>query len=121
MLRLVAATNPWLGVRIAEAQLVSDLAEGYDVLVVGADKWHQLLDPSYYESEAAHRAALAKLPPRILVVPRDGDVPDDLPAGTALLDIDEELTRVSSTRVRAGDAHLMLAEAAASGIWEASS
>ncbi len=114
VLRRVAAGEPWLAVRISDAQLVSDLARGYDVLVVGADKWRQLLDPSYYPSEVAHRATLAALPPRVLVAPRDGDVP----AGVELLDIDERFTGVSSSRVRDGDTHLMLAEAAASGLWE---
>ena len=117
VLREVAATRPWIGVRICDAQLVSDLAEGYDVLVVGADKWRQLLDPSYYDSVATHETALAKLPPRVLVAPRDGDVPD-LPTGAELLDIREETTRVSSTRVREGHTHLMLPEAAASRLWE---
>ncbi len=117
VLRAVAATRPWLGVRISDAQLVSDLAEGYDVLVVGADKWRQLLDPSYYDSEAHHEEALAKLPPRVLVAPRDGDVPD-LPNGAELLDIDHEITRVSSTRAREGHTYLMLPEAAASGLWD---
>jgi hypothetical protein len=109
----IAASNPWLSVCITDAQLVSELAEGYDVPIVGADKWRQLLDPSYYESPAAHRAAFAKLPPRVLVAPRDGDVPE----GVELLEIADEFTWVSSTRVRSGDRALMLPEASASGLW----
>src|SRR5689334_7212315 len=73
VLRQLSDARPWLAVCIAEAQLVSDLSVGYDVLIVGADKWRQLLDPSYYESEDAHRAALELLPPRVLVAPRNGD------------------------------------------------
>jgi nicotinic acid mononucleotide adenylyltransferase len=115
VLRRVAERVPWLTVCISDHQLVSDLAEGYDVLVVGADKWRQLHDPSFYASAVAHAAALAKLPPRVLVAPRDGDVP----AGVELLVIDEEYTRVSSTQVRNGATHLMLPEAAASGLWPA--
>ena len=116
VLRRVAERFPWLSVRISDCQLVSDLAEGYDVLVVGADKWRQLHDPSYYASASAHAAALAKLPPRVLVAPRDGDVPENI----ELLEIADEFTRVSSTRVRDGATHLMLPEAAASGLWGAS-
>jgi hypothetical protein len=92
---------------------VADISIGYDVLVVGADKWRQLLDPAFYESEAAHRLALDRLPPRVLVVPRNGDAPE----GVELLEIDEPFTLVSSSLVRAGATHLMLPEAAASGLW----
>ncbi|MEA3216292.1 MAG: nicotinate-nucleotide adenylyltransferase, partial [Acidimicrobiia bacterium] len=35
----------WLGVRTTTQQLLADIAEGYDVLILGADKWHQVLDP----------------------------------------------------------------------------
>ena len=38
----------WLRARATERQLLADIAEGYDLLVVGADKWLQLHDPRFY-------------------------------------------------------------------------
>ena len=66
----VAATRPWLGVMVTEAQLLHDIARGYDVVVMGADKWAQVIDPAYYGgSEAERDAALARLP-RLAIVDR---------------------------------------------------
>jgi hypothetical protein len=80
---------------VTEARLVGEIAEGYDVLVVGADKYLQLLDPSWYPTVAAHRAALARLP-RVLVAPRAGVV---LPEGVEVLDVHPDHHHVSSTAV----------------------
>ena len=41
--------RPALRARTTDAQLIADLAEGYDVCVIGADKWHQLHDLSFYD------------------------------------------------------------------------
>ena len=66
------ATRPWLGVAVTDAQLIADIAAGYDVVVMGADKWAQVRDPAWYGGDAAARdAALASLP-RVLVAPRPG-------------------------------------------------
>ena len=35
-----------LAVVVTEAQLISDIADGYDIVVMGADKWHQVNDPA---------------------------------------------------------------------------
>lgn len=114
LLRAVALTRPWLGVVVTDAQLIVDVARGYDVLVVGADKWAQIVDPGWYGgSEAARDAAVAQLPSRVLVVPRAGEHP----SGVELLTIADDHAHVSSTRARAGEADLMLPEAAASGLW----
>lgn len=93
--------RPWLRAKSTEAQLLADIAEGYDLLVVGADKWLQLHDPRFYGgSDASMRAALARLPP-VAVAPRAGvDVPADGPA--FVLDLDPAHHHVSSTAVRAG-------------------
>ena len=101
------ATRPWLGVAITDAQLIADIAAGYDVVVMGADKWAQVRDPAWYGGDRAARdAALAALP-RVLVVPRPGfDV-----VGAEVLDIDPELAHVSSTRARAGEHHLVAPDA----------
>jgi len=98
VLGAIAASRPWLRVRVSEAQLLVDIAAGYDVLVVGADKWAQVLDPSWYGgSEAARDAALAGLP-RVLVVPRP---PFPVPAAGILTVHDDHLA-VSSSGARLG-------------------
>jgi hypothetical protein len=101
--RLVAvvATRPWLGVAVTDARLIADVAEGYDAVIMGADKWAQVLDPRWYGGSAAARdAALARLP-RVLVAPQAGD----RPAGIELLDLPDHLGEVSATAVRAGAEH----------------
>jgi nicotinic acid mononucleotide adenylyltransferase len=105
MLEAVAASRPWLGVAVTDELHIAAIARGYDVLVVGADKWHQMLDVSFYESEAARDAVLAHLP-RLAVAPREG-LP--LPEGCVVLDID--MPDVSSTAARRGEIHLVVAEA----------
>jgi len=100
----VAATGrPWLHARVSDARLVADIADGYDVCVVGADKWHQLHDATFYGgSTAARDAALARLP-LLAVVPRVGvALPDDLGPRALRLDVDPAHADVSSTAVRAG-------------------
>jgi nicotinic acid mononucleotide adenylyltransferase len=112
----VARSHPWLGVRVTDARLLVDIAHGYDVLVMGADKWAQVLDPSWYGSEAARDAALAELP-RVLVTPRPGFNISD----AEVLPLDEDHGHVSSSAAREGRRELMLPEAAAfdaaTGAW----
>lgn len=92
--------RPWLRAVATRHQLLADIAEGYDVLVVGADKWVQLHDPVFYGSPAAMRAALDRLP-AVAVAPRAGAELPDLP-GVTVLDVDPVHHHVSSTAVRAG-------------------
>ncbi len=99
LLAEVAATRPWLGVAVTDRQLIVDVADGYDAVVLGADKWHQVVDPAWYGGSAAARDdAVARLP-RVLVAPRAGD----RPAGIELLDVDPDHHHVNATAVRAGD------------------
>ena len=108
ILERVAATRPWLGVVVTEAQLLADIAEGYDVLVVGADKWAQVQDVAFYAgSEAARDAAVARLP-KVALVPRP---PHQLPDGQRVLAIPAEMSEVSSTLARGGRRDLILPEA----------
>jgi hypothetical protein len=127
VLETVASTRPWLGVRVTGHRLIADIAVGYDTVIVGADKWLQVIDPAWYES-VAHRDAAIEALPAVLVVPRP---PAELPplpplgpgppAGIAVLELDEAHRSVSSTAVRSGRHEWMLEEAvafdAATGAW----
>ena len=116
VLETVASTRPWLGVVLTDATLVVDLARGYDVVVMGADKWRQVNDPAWYGgSPAARDEAVAALP-QVLVAPRA----DDRPEGVELLGVDEDHRPVSASAVRAGHpgaAGWMAPEAAAFDDW----
>ena len=104
----VASSRTWLGVAVTDSQLLVDVASGYDAVVLGADKWAQVLDPAWYGSTAARDAALARLP-RVLVAPRAGATPDDV----ELLRLADHHAHVSSTGVRSGAVEHLLPEAAA--------
>ena len=88
------APHEWLSVAVSEHRLIADVAAGYDVVVMGADKWAQVLDPSYHPSEEWWRASLARLPS--VAVARRGSVP--IEGDVVVLDVD--LGEVSSTAVR---------------------
>jgi hypothetical protein len=96
MLEAVAASRPWLSVTVTDHVLLADIAEGYDVLVLGADKWAQVVDERWYASPADRDAAVARLP-RVAVARRAGFA---LPDGCIVLDVD--LPHVSSTAARSG-------------------
>ena len=96
------AGRPELSVRAAVEQLIADLAEGYDVVVLGADKWHQIHDPGFYDgSEAARDAAIGRLP-LVAVAPRAGAPTPSPGPGLVVLDVHPRFHTVSSTAVRAG-------------------
>lgn len=119
VLEAVAASRPWMGVRVRHHQFISALAEGYDAVVMGADKWTQINDPSWYESASERDRALAGLP-RVLLAPRLGAV-DPVPPGCVVLQLEGHLEPVSSTAVRGGRTEWMCPEAAAfdleTGAW----
>jgi hypothetical protein len=110
-----------LGVVVTDAQLLVDVAAGYDVLVLGADKWAQVLDPRFYGGlESARDAAVAALP-ALALAPRPGAPAAPVPAGTTILDVAPHLAEASSTAVRGGSRHWMAPEAEAfdaeTGAW----
>ncbi|MBV9410314.1 MAG: adenylyltransferase/cytidyltransferase family protein, partial [Acidimicrobiia bacterium] len=106
VLRAAAEARPWLGVVVTDHQLIADIATEYDVLVVGADKWAQILDPAFYGGSTVERdAALARLP-EVVVAPRP---PAVVPGDAAVLDVSHE---ASSTAVREGRREWMAPEAA---------
>ena len=89
--------------------LIVDIAEGYDVIVLGADKWAQVLDPVWYGGIDARDDALRRLP-TVALAPRAPwtELGTD-PAATApadvtvvVLDIDPVHHQVSATAVRGG-------------------
>ena len=98
LLHELAASRAWLDVAVSEHRLIADVCVGYDVVVMGADKWAQVLDPSYHPSEEHWRASMARLP-RVAVA-RRGDLP--IEGDVMILDVD--LPNVSSTAVRQGRA-----------------
>jgi hypothetical protein len=123
VLESVAVGRPWLAVRVTDAQLIAEMVEGYDVVVLGADKWAQINDPAWYGGSVATRdAAVARLP-RVLVAPRAGPPGSGLEAGAPVepLELAAEHLAVSSTAVRAGRREWMAPEAAAfdaeTGAW----
>jgi hypothetical protein len=111
----VAAASSATGLRCVatDRQLVVDVADGYDVLVVGADKWAQVLDARFYGdgSPAPRGAALRRLPPLVAVAPRAGvaigdvhDV-DGVDVRVQVLELPAWVADVSSSAVRAGAHH----------------
>jgi len=94
--------RPWLLSSATDHQLVADVARDYDVVVLGADKWSQVVDPSWYAgSVEARDDAVAQLP-HVAVAPRPPHpLPEPGPRLT-VLEIDDGLRHVSSTAVREG-------------------
>jgi hypothetical protein len=97
-----AAGRPWMHARVTDAQLIADIAEGYDACIVGADKWHQLYDVTFYGgSVEARDRAVARLP-RLVVAPRSGVALPRAGSEVVVLDVDPRHGDVSSTGVREG-------------------
>jgi nicotinic acid mononucleotide adenylyltransferase len=99
-LRALLVGRPWIGVVTTEAQLLAEIAANYDVLVMGADKWGQINEDTWYESAEHRRAALGSLP-RLAIAPRP---PHPVPDHAVTLQISRQLWGVSSTGVRSGRA-----------------
>ena len=96
----LVADRPWLGLVVVSSRLIADIAEGYDAVVMGADKWAQVNDVAWYGGDEARRDAALDRLPRVGVAPRAGfDVPDAL-----RLPVPDHLADVSASAVRAGRA-----------------
>jgi Cytidylyltransferase-like len=119
VLEALAATRPWLGAVVSDGRLVGEIAAGYDVVVLGADKWSQVADPAWYGGDPARRDAVVAALPRLALAPRAAAPPALAvpPAGTVVLDVPGEHRTVSATGVRAGRHEWMAAEARAAGHW----
>ena len=108
-LRAIARGDDRLGVVVTPHSLLADISEGYDVIILGADKWQQVLDPVWYGDFDARTQALLRLP-LVALAPRPpwpmpaDDPAAEPPAGVAvvILDTDPAHHPVSATEVRAG-------------------
>ncbi len=108
----------WMRVVVTDDQLIADIAEGYDAVILGSDKWAQVVDPAFYDGEAARDAALARLPQ--VVGPNRPDT-EPLPESAMLLELPARLQTVSSTEARTSRPEWMTPPARktaeAQGIW----
>lgn len=112
VLEAVAASRSWLSVRVSPHRLIADVVAGYDAVVMGMDKWLQVVDPAWYGGSIASRdRAVESLPP-VLLATRAGVVGGSLPGNVRVLSLDDGLAPVSSTLTRAGRREWMLEEAA---------
>lgn len=95
--------HAWLSVAVTDRQLLVEIADGHDVLIMGADKWAQINEPSWYGgSHGARDEALNRLP-ELAIAPRP---PIEVPDHHALR-IPSFHHTVSSTLARSGSLHLM--------------
>ncbi len=128
----LASSRPWLAVRVTDRRLIAEVAAGYDAVVMGADKWLQVVDEAWYEGSASARDAAVASLPRVILAHRHlagpgapggtaGGLAAGLPEGGLVLDLDDEVVAVSSTGVRGGRVEWMAPEAArfdvATGAW----
>jgi hypothetical protein len=117
VLRAVAKEVSWLAVDITEQQLLVDISDGYDVLIMGADKWHQIQDPKFYDHDPIARDAAMEALPQLAIAPRP---PLVIPRHLEL-EVPDWTHVVSSTDVRGGRHDWMLDQAhqfaVRSGAW----
>ena len=97
-----------LSVVVTEKQLIVDIADGYDVVVMGADKWHQVHDPWWYDDDKQARDTAVNRLPTVALAPRPPHViPPELQ-----LPVPDDLLEISSTAARAGHTDQMTPAAA---------
>ena len=108
-LTAISSGNNRIGVITTPHSLVADIAEGYQVIILGADKWHQVLDPVWYADVDARNEALQRLPLVALAARPPWTMPGEDPAAdppegvnVVVLDTDPSHHPVSATDVRAG-------------------
>jgi hypothetical protein len=117
VVRAVCSNHRWLDVEITDARLLVDIADGYDVLVMGADKWAQVNDPAYYGDDPAARDAAVAALPTLAIAPRP---PFPVPPEHSLI-VDAAFIAVSSSDARDGNTEWMAPAARAfdgrTGAW----
>ena len=108
-----------LEVAVTDHQLLVDIAQGYDVVVMGADKWAQVLDPAFYGDsvEGRDQAVFSLSRLELAIAPRP---PFEVPSGAELV-VAAEMASVSSSGARQGRLEWMTAAARAfdnaTGAW----
>jgi|TARA_B110000263_G_scaffold238194_1_gene239186 nicotinic acid mononucleotide adenylyltransferase len=103
----VASKIAWLDIQVTDRQLLADIAKGYDLLIMGADKWHQIHDPKFYSDDLGKRDDAINSLPQVAVAPRSTlKVPSEI-----ALTVPESVTNVSSSMARNGQTSMMLPEA----------
>jgi hypothetical protein len=128
VLAALAEARAWLGVATTEHRLIADIAAGYDAVVMGADKWAQVLDPAWYGGSASARDLAVAGLPAVGVAPRATDpqvgaAPALVPPTLRVVELDVHPSHrsVSATSVRSGRHEWMAPEAAAfaerTGAW----
>lgn len=93
----------WINVVVTDAQLLVDIAAGYDVIVMGADKWVQINDPRWYNDSLTRRDEAIAALPELAIAPRP---PLHIPASFEL-QLDAAYATMSSTLARGGAIELM--------------
>ena len=87
-----------IGIVVSQHRLIADLAVGYDAVVMGADKWHQLHELRFYDGRVSARDAAVASLPDVAVAPRLGwSAPPE-----HRLHLSPNFEGVSATAVRAG-------------------
>lgn len=117
----MAAAHDGFEVLLTPKQLIVDIAEGFDVVILGADKWLQIQDPVFYDDDVAKRdQALSRLP-EVALVPRPPLSTGEAPTLRLDDDVAALIDQVSSTQARSGDLAMMVAAAQAfdksTGAW----
>lgn len=111
VLQRAAGSRPWLRAVVTDQQLLVDIAAGYEVLVLGADKWAQVQDLDFYDGSVhARNAAIAGLPP--LAIARREGIRVTVPVGATVLVLPATIEKISSTGARAGTHQWIAPEAA---------
>lgn len=113
VIRASIADVDGLGLVVTDAQLIADIAHGYDVVVMGADKWSQVNDPAWYDDDPAQRDAVLDRLPRLALAPRPPHrIPDE-----HRLPVADDLLEISSTAAREGRPDWMTDAARLSRLW----
>ena len=86
---------PQVNIVRTSLQLIADIADGYDLVVMGADKWAQIQDESFYDDVDHMLECISRLP-RIAVAPRGEIV---VPA-EILLEVPKKIATISSSLAR---------------------
>ena len=106
-------SRPWLAASVTKHRLLADIAIGFDWLIIGADKWAQLIDPIWYD-DAKHRSVALSRLPALAIAPRPPSpmpTDDDLnmlagslpgPLRVRQLLVPDLFAEISSTAVRRG-------------------